>query len=216
MKQIEWSDELGSRSRQPWLILVANGQLYTFKGKDIPGVVAISSSRYVKNGKWSHTNYKLALAEGVREYPGKQGWNDGTYREGIGAYTWVAAANYYSIPLQVFKSFLKEWKPKAAEWYDNTEASIAAIDEITTNGADVISISFGGFTCRQREDGAWTRPIRVLLEEEEIASFTPEQYRQEGVTVGSCTITQYSYSSGRGGGYVSVSVVAPIGAKLVF
>ncbi|MCK9520157.1 MAG: CRISPR-associated protein Csx16 [Candidatus Omnitrophota bacterium] len=65
MQEIEWSDKMRNRSRTPDLLVVRGSEWKKFRGEPIPGMVAIKSSRYHKNGKWSGTDYVLVPAEGV-------------------------------------------------------------------------------------------------------------------------------------------------------
>ncbi len=59
---IRWSDGLRNRGRSPLLFLCREGQWVRFAGKPIPGTLAVLSSKYEKNGKWSHTSYELAVS----------------------------------------------------------------------------------------------------------------------------------------------------------
>jgi CRISPR-associated protein Csx16 len=65
MQEIKWSDVMRNRSRAPDLLVVRGVEWETFRGEPIPRMVAIKSSRYHKNGKWSGTDYVLVPAEGV-------------------------------------------------------------------------------------------------------------------------------------------------------
>ncbi len=105
-----------------------------FRGKTIPGVLAVVGESYTKNGKWSHTTYQLMLGNGVEAIPGKDGWESGTFCEGLAAATrlptsrWHEVAEALKVSLEEAKRFLQEWKPKAAARLDQVEADIAALD----------------------------------------------------------------------------------------
>jgi hypothetical protein len=128
----QWSDELGHRSRDPWLLLVKDGKVYRFTGESIGGVVAVRGSDFRKNGKWSHTKYRLELAQGVRAFSGRQGWEKGTFCEGLGTLaglgkscdTWSEVAAALGVTRAAAEDFLRAWKPKAAESLDSAERPV--------------------------------------------------------------------------------------------
>ena len=71
-------------SRHPWLILLPpTGEVVFFEGTAISGVARVNGSSYSKNGKWSHTTYRLSLAAGVRGVTGWNGWGTNTFAEGL-------------------------------------------------------------------------------------------------------------------------------------
>ena len=81
---IEWSDRQGHRDRHAWAVLVlADETLVPFTGASILGVVAVIGDTYCKDGKWSHTTYRLQVFPGVRFLAGHDGWNTGRRTEGI-------------------------------------------------------------------------------------------------------------------------------------
>lgn len=139
MVDMEWSDKIGSRDRRAWLLIVKSDVVIPFTGVSIPGSVAVVGTSYVKNGKWSHTTFRLKLADGVRVIPGRDGWGTGRFVEGLGAVlrlstdTWtdVAAALGVSIPSAM--AFLRAWRPRAAEALDEVDRALVALDE--TDGA---------------------------------------------------------------------------------
>lgn len=135
--EITYSDKMGSRSRSPWAIVVGPGdELELFKGKSIPGKVAVVGEDYTKAGKWSHTTYRLVLAASVRFLSGHTGWGTGTFTEGLRAATgkptdrWHEVASALGVSLPVAQEFLRNWRPKAAEKLDQVEADLASLDEI--------------------------------------------------------------------------------------
>lgn len=60
MKKFDWNDGLLPRSRRQILIVGRGETVSEFKGNNIPDVVAVLSSEYEQNGKWSNTTYHLA------------------------------------------------------------------------------------------------------------------------------------------------------------
>ena len=67
MQNFEWSDGIGSRGRNSFLLFVRGDEVIVFHGQDIPGVVVVRGTDYTKSGKWSHTTYRLQLADGRTE-----------------------------------------------------------------------------------------------------------------------------------------------------
>lgn len=65
MSHLSYNDGLLNAGRTPKLWIVHRGQVYTFGGSTIPGVCAVTSTAYEKNGKWSNTTYQLELADGA-------------------------------------------------------------------------------------------------------------------------------------------------------
>lgn len=65
MAGYSYNDGLQNAGRTPKLWVVLRGQIHTFTGSAIAGVVAVSSTEYEKKGKWSSTTYRLELTDGV-------------------------------------------------------------------------------------------------------------------------------------------------------
>lgn len=136
MKPMSWSDQMGSRSRTSWLLLIKDGKVQVFSGSSLPGWAVVRSSKFVRQGKWSHTTYELALADDVRAIAGRQGWETNTFAEGIASVTraaktpttWPEMAACFGVEREAAEAFLRAWKPKAAELLDNVEAELAALE----------------------------------------------------------------------------------------
>jgi len=134
--KLEWSDELGSRSRSAWLLLVREDEVLVFPGTTTKGWVVVMGTSYRKNGKWSHTTYRLALYDGVRAIVGKDGWETGTFAEGLRAATrseahldtWPLLAGALGVSVESSKRFLRAWRPKAAERLDLVEEEMKGLD----------------------------------------------------------------------------------------
>ena len=134
--KLEWSDELGSRSRAAWLLLVKEDEVLAFPGSTTKGWVVVTGTSYRKNGKWSHTTYRLALYDGVRAIAGKNGWETGTFCEGLRAATrseahldtWPLLAGALGVSVESAKCFLRAWRPKAAEKLDLVEEEMKELD----------------------------------------------------------------------------------------
>lgn len=137
MQSITWKDEMGHRSRAGWLLLVKGGVVRYFTQKvapkSEPGLLAVVGQSHVRNGKWSHTVWTLAVADGVKVIEGKDGWNEGTFIEGLSASlsveirTWADLAVALGVSLEEAQRFLREWRPKASENLDAVDAALASL-----------------------------------------------------------------------------------------
>lgn len=224
MERIEWSDQLGPRERRAWLLIVANGRIHRFVGENIPGIVVVAGEDFTKDGKWSHTTYRLSVSDSARAIAGRDGWETGRFVEGLRAAVrsaeplddWVGVANALGVTIAEAKRFLGEWRPRAAERLDETEAALLALDEVESGegeGAEKITISFGSPTGRQRAAGFWEWPIRVLMGHEEVGRVTPV----DGVygAHGRVTLLDVTWGGGYHGGSCSLTLAVPTGAEAV-
>ncbi len=128
MENITWSDGIGSRGRNPFLLFVRGDEAIVFHGQNIPGVVVVRGTDYTKNGKWSHTTYRLELASGIRHIAGRDGWETGRFVEGLASAvgcktpdTWADTATALGISVPSAMELLRSWRPKAAEKLDEVE-----------------------------------------------------------------------------------------------
>ena len=129
MAAIVWDDQLGNRSRAPWLLLIKEGVVTPFLGQPVFGLVDAVGTSYTKNGKWSYTTYRLMVTDDVRSIPGKQGWETGTFREGLASAlgvahidTWAEMSAALGVSVEECKRFLRLWKKTAAEAFDAADA----------------------------------------------------------------------------------------------
>jgi len=218
--ELEWSDGLGPRARSPFLIFVRGGsdEVVAFAGSDIPGVVVVRGTDYAKSGKWSHTTYRLRLAVGVRHIAGREGWETGTFAEGIGSAagretpdTWGEMAARLGVSVPAAMEFLRAWKPKAAEKLDEVELALAKL-EVSEQETDtvIVTVSFGAPTNRAIREGYWESPKSITgYDAAEIRLLDPSKGWVEGniTVVGiSGTVLSVRHSSGNHGGYYAVSV----------
>ena len=210
MKEITWSDGMGSRGRRARLWLRDRaGTMHAFGGETIPGVAVVVGSDYTKNGKWSANTYRIALSPGVVEFPFMSGWETGTIREGLGAGdTWQSFANRLGIKRSEAQRFLRSVAAKAADHYDKVEAEVAALVEAGGEDISLHTLCFGNPTNRQMADGWWSKPILILDETgKEVGRIVEED------TYVSChdmvEVIDVDYSPGPHGGYVDLTVAMP-------
>jgi len=211
-----YSGEFASRRRRPWAIVIGPGdELELFTGESIPGKVAVVGCDYTKNGVWSHSTYRLEVAEGVRFLHGHFGFETGTFTEGLRTATrqptdrWHEVANALGVSLPVAQDFLRAWLPKEARRLDQVEADLASLDEESPTGATTVSVTYGAPTRAARERGFWEWPVRVLNEDgEEVGRVSPE-----GEPFGDVKVLKREKSAGHGGGYVSLLLAVPEGCR---
>lgn len=134
MKSFEWIDQKWSRGRAAWLLLRKGDELAFFGGASIPGWCVVQSQQFTKNGKWSHTTYRMQLSDDVVAMPGRQGWESNGFLEGLGAAalqpkpgTWAEAAKCLGVPVGAAKTFLRAHKKVSAEHLDKVEAELAGL-----------------------------------------------------------------------------------------
>lgn len=129
MKKIQFSDRDGNRRRSSLLVLRKGGRVYPFAGESIPGVVAVLSRRYVKEGSWSHHVHEIVLAPGVEiAYEGYSGWKTGLVSEAVGASTWAEFASALGVEdTPEFRAVAAVW-PRTCEELDRVERDLAALD----------------------------------------------------------------------------------------
>lgn len=139
-----WSDKLGARDRTSYLLLVREGKLYRFKDDSgIPGIAAVVRSDRTKNGKWSHTTFKLALGAGVRAIPFRQGWETGSLLEGlrkalqVEIRRWSDLANALGVSVVEARTFFAAMSKRGEELVrqlDEVDAALAALDDAAPEG----------------------------------------------------------------------------------
>jgi hypothetical protein len=192
MFMFNWSDKNGSRSRSAWLLLV----------------VAIIGHDYKKDGKWSHTTYRLTLAAGVRAIAGYDGWETGKFVVD----RWVDVVNALGVNLAEAQRFLSEWRPKAAEALDIAEETLGSI-AVESGGFDTVTVNFGGPTNRQIAAGFWQWPVVVTDNVGKEVGRVQPLFDGKWKTVGPVKILAHEHSSGYHGGYISMRLAVPSGAK---
>lgn len=225
MQQLTWSDELASRGRNPFLLFVRGDEIIPFRGENIPGVVVVRGTDYTKNGKWSHTTYRLELAESIRYIAGYDGWGTGRFVEGLGSAvgcptpdTWPDTASALGVSVPSAMEFLRSWRPKAAAKLDEVEESLAALEEVSEQETDsvIVTVSFGSPSNRAAREGYWVSPKDIPGYNAEIRLRIREQGWTEGniEVVGiTGTVLSVKHSAGMHGGYYAVSVAVIPGTE---
>lgn len=222
---MKWNDKQGHRDRRAWCLLIGPGNtIRVFTGESIPGVVAVTGEDYCKQGKWSSSTYEMTLAPGVSTITGHDGWETGTFVEGLGlnlaARRWVNVANRLGVSVPVAMDFLKTWRPKAAEVLDRIEADLESVDTAAgKDGATETIISFGCPTNRQIGAGYWESPIIIEGDGETVEIPAAVWYEKQGAFAFAhpkVRILSVEHRSGMHGGYYSIRLAIPAGWKAVF
>lgn len=226
MKSIKWSNQIGSRDRSAWLLFVRGDEIIPFGGQDIPGVVVVRGTDYEKSGKWSHTTFRLQLADGIREIAGRDGWETGRFVEGLGSAvghatpdTWADTAKALGVSVPSAMEFLRSWRPKAAAKLDEVEQALANLEEASAQqetDSVIVTVSFGSPSNRAIREGYWESPKGISGYNAEIRLKDREQGWNEGniEVVGiSGTILSVKHSAGMHGGYYAVSVAVIPGTE---
>ncbi len=227
MNSITWSDEMGSRSRKAWLLLIKGENIHVFRGENIPSVAAIRGSDFHKNGKWSHNTYRVELADGVRAIAGKEGWETGTFLEGLRAAVrferaidrWPDVSEALGVSVAAAMTLLRMWKPVAADKLDVIDVQLEALEEKAPGSeSETIIVSFGGPTNASIASGFWKTPKGIPGHDgAEIRLLDPEKgWVKENVTVVGMTGTVLSavHAAGYHGGYVTVTVAVIPGTEV--
>jgi hypothetical protein len=214
-----WSDKIGNRGRRPWLLIVDGDTIRPFSGESIPGILVVITADYEKSGKWSGYTYRLLINDRVRTLSGRDGWETGYFAEGLGSLpgrrtpgTWSETAEALGVSTPSAMSFLREWRPKAADRLDKVEADLAVLaDAIPENDITTVVVSFGCPTNRMIADGWWEAPKSIPgFEGGYIALVDPKVGWHEGnIEVGGVkgSVISVVHSTGMHGGYYAVTVV---------
>lgn len=63
MRKFNWNDGMRNRSRDPYLFVIKGTEIVRFVGKGVEGKLGVVESKFNKNGKWSNTEYSLAISD---------------------------------------------------------------------------------------------------------------------------------------------------------
>lgn len=224
---VEWSNQIGSRGREAWLLLVGPGDRVTrFRGASIPAVAAVTGSGFRKNGKWSSTTYRITLATGVRPVAGRDGWETGRLDEGLAAASgrpcdrWLDAAAALGVGLPTLQAFVAAEWPQQAELWDEREEALATIDDAAAEGAEELTTTFGCPTKRLIAAGFWERPCQIVSADGAlVATVAPDEAQYGWPHCASDSplvrVVKCDRARGGGGGTVTLTVAAPAGCRLV-
>lgn len=220
---MEWSDGLEPRSRSRYLVLIPpdKNRIILFRGESVPGLAVVTHRQPVRDGKWSHTTYQIELGSGVAPLPLVEGWETGSILEGLEACgrrsritSWPDVANAVGIPIPVAMGWLRQFRPREAAALDRAVEELGALDTASTTGSEVVALSFGGPTNRQRAAGFWDQPILVVDPSgAEVGRLRPAGIGRYEVESGSVVLLDCRHIGGPGGGYCSLRLGVPAGCR---
>lgn len=141
---ITYVEGLKPRRRASWLLLVTpTGEIVPFP-EIMSGITSASiydqshrpvalvrSSRPVSNGVWSTVTHELSLAEGVRAISGSDGFETGTFLEGLAAATrkpcssWTEVAAALGVGVDNARAYMTAHRPKTTTKLDEQLAAEA-------------------------------------------------------------------------------------------
>ena len=226
VQQVVYSNQIGSRGRRPWLLFVRGDEIIPFNGENITGVAVVRGTDYEKSGKWSHTTYRLQLADDIRHISGRDGWETGTFAEGLGSVagcktpdTWAEMGEALGISVPSAMQFLRRWRPKAAKKLDEVEEALMELDEVAMDKEtdfEKVTVSFGSPTNRAIREGYWESPKEIPGYEAEIRLKNVDKgWTEENITIVGAvgTVLSVEHSRGMHGGYYAVSVAIVPGTE---
>lgn len=225
-----YSDQMGSRSRKAWLLLVKGEEVKVFGGETIPAWCVVRGTDYRKNGMWSHSTYRLELAPGVRAISGNDGWETGRFAEGLRSAVrraapidrWTDFGEALGISVPSAMTFLRAWRPRAADRFDEVDVQMNALDDAADAvGAqaeiETVTVSFGSPTRRERSEGFWENPKQIPGHAGEIRLIDPSKgWEKENISVHGVvgSVLSATHAAGHGGGYVTVTLALVPGTEV--
>jgi hypothetical protein len=121
MEIYNYNNGLQAGNRRPHLWFAKGNEVLAFTGSNEAGWYAISSEQYTKNGKWSFTDYKLLLCEGVRAIellsPLHKTWGDDCN-------SWEEVRARLKVSLENARKILQQSYPDQAKRLDDLEAFV--------------------------------------------------------------------------------------------
>lgn len=160
VEEILWNNQIVSRGRRAYLILVKDGVAHAFKGVSIAGVGEVLHTHHYKAGKWSSTDYNILLAPGTAHFHGHPNFD--TNRICGRVENWGEVAAQFGCSVASIREAIGYFSPKEVAMIDAVEEKIAAIDDLAYEiGAEEIktgNISFGSPCNRDIAAGYWNWP----------------------------------------------------------
>lgn len=133
--EIGYSDGALTAGRPPEKLFFFSpdgSEIHQFKGQPIPKVCAVKSSTYHKNGKWSHTAYRIVVSPGFSPCCLRVELHQEGVFSACGTFAEVAARLHRSgapanLPLRTVRAFLSVHFAAAHKRIEEAEAQIASL-----------------------------------------------------------------------------------------
>jgi hypothetical protein len=125
------------------------------------------------------------------------------------------AANALGVELAECQRFIREWRPKAAEHWDEVEAGLDSLDAAAPEtDAVTVTHSYGSPTRREEAAGFWTWPTVVKVAGAEVGRVIPAERFGEFVVEGQIRLLDVVRSPGRHGGSLTLKLAVPEGSAV--
>ena len=213
MNTYDFNDGLRPGRRRPRLYLARGGEVRKFTGDVLPGFCAIVTSWFTKNGDWSNTQYKIALAPGVRAIEFMSPLH-GTWGDDVPS--WGAAAEWLQLPVETVREIVRAEYPRTAERLDQLEAFAADVAQEKMTVETVI-VSFGSPMNKEIRDGFWEKPKKARTTDGREVIVQPGQGRHgpdwaEAVAVApeGAKVLAARHKPGIHGGHWHIEVAVPV------
>lgn len=125
--EIKWQNgNTCGGGRNCLLVRMADGSVIEFTGRTIPGVVVVLTEDYEKNGKWSNTTFRLAVADTVKAVPVHSSWTKeaASYTEAAAILSRLFGAD---VSAAAAEALIRSGWEKAAKRIDETAAALTAM-----------------------------------------------------------------------------------------
>jgi hypothetical protein len=210
MQEYSFNNGLHNGNRTPRLWLAKGIAVAKFEGEAIPGFCAIAGADYTKNGKWSHTTYRLALAPGIRPLYFLAPMH-GTWGQDLTS--WGEVAQKLGLPVDVAQQIIRTEYKRTAARLDGLEAFALEVEQ-TGASVETVVVSFGSPTNRQIAAGWWDEPKKGFTSDgrKVIVEPGPGPNWSKPVVLepSDATVISSTHSPGMHGGYWSVEVAVPV------
>lgn len=163
VEEILWNNQIASRERRAYLILVKDGVAHAFKGVSIAGVGEVLHTHHYKAGKWSSTDFNILLAPGATHFHGHLDFD--TNRICGRVENWGEVAAQFGCSVTSIREAIEYFSPGEATLIDAVEEKIATIDDAAyeAGGNEMVTgnISFGCPCNRDIANGYWHWPRAI-------------------------------------------------------
>lgn len=206
LKKTSFNDGLLSGSRGNYMVIVTPEKC--FGGFKETCQVAVASTSYDKNGKWSNTTYEFETATNVAviEYHanlhGKLFEEYSTIDQLVGAFIKVSGL---MVDADSLIEILRDRHPKSIGRVEQKEKEL---EQVHSTVDDVREFSFGCPTNAQIRDGWWESPKSSPRDDCKFRLKDPEEgWRLDNVDSDKAKILDVSTSPGMHGGFVHIEYV---------
>ena len=148
MYELKWDNQPAARECAAWLLFVKGDQVIPFHGNNIPGVVVVRGYDSEQCGRWSHTTYRLTVADDVRHIAGHNGFNTGRFLEGLsdatgmGIRSWDGLSAALGVSVVSAADFLRRWRPKSAASLIEVDRILDDLESVGADADPPVTVTF--------------------------------------------------------------------------